>query len=57
MLFQGDKHKVPPAYSRADKCARSLNVRRDDEYSYLDITVAKVRFRGIPKIERGLKLI
>jgi hypothetical protein len=25
------KHKVPPAYSRADECARSLTARRDDD--------------------------
>ncbi len=26
-----NKHKVPPSYSRADDCARSLNGRQDDE--------------------------
>ena len=26
------KQKVPPAYSRADEDARSLHVRRDDEF-------------------------
>jgi|GEM_PF-6666702 len=25
------KHKVPPPYSRADDCARSLYGRRDDD--------------------------
>ncbi len=31
VLSRKYKRKVPPAYSRAEDCARSLNGRRDDE--------------------------
>jgi hypothetical protein len=31
VLIEESKHKVPPAYSRAGDCARSLNGRRDDD--------------------------
>jgi hypothetical protein len=41
------EHKVPPAYSRADECARSLTARRDDELLNVDVEIVlKMAFQN-----------